>query len=161
MSVTSGNVGDIHCCGSWEVAMMKLLTLQAESGSRHCKRCTFIVKLLNIASFCLSDTHASPLMQVTYMSTCFEKHTHALHIGLSMSAHALYIKLEKQHNLKQDLCSRVCYRLCNNVIFLIHMYWNASVRNKLEISYFHFHSQTFKLQHHFKDICTRWQCWNI
>lgn len=96
MSATSGNVGDIHCCGTWEVAMMKLLTLQSESGSRHYKRCSFIVILLNIASLCLSDTHASPLMQVTYMSTALKTHTvHAHHIGLSMSAHALYHETRK------------------------------------------------------------------
>lgn len=64
MSVASGSVGDIHCGGSWEVTMMKLLTLPSESGSWHYKRCSFIVELLNIASLCLSDRNASPLMQV-------------------------------------------------------------------------------------------------
>lgn len=98
MTVTSGKVGDIHCCGSWEVAMMKLLTLQSENGSRHYKRCSFIVKLLNIASFCLSDTHASSLTQVTYMSTAL-KNTYIL-ITFVFQLMLSTIKLEKEHKVK-------------------------------------------------------------
>lgn len=113
MSVTSGNVGDIHCCGSREVVMMKLLTLQSESGSWHYKRCSFIVKLLNIASFCLSDTHAAPLMQVTFMSMASKTHTLDSH-GLSMTACAFNNQPRKTTSTKKtDSCSPVYYRLHN------------------------------------------------
>lgn len=93
MSATSGDVSDIPCRGSWEMAMIKLLTLHSESGSRHYKRCSFIVKLLNIASFGLSNTHASPLMRVTCMrfpKSNTLKNTYAHYVGLSMSNRVLH-----------------------------------------------------------------------
>lgn len=104
MSATWGNGGDVPCRGSWEMAMMKLLTLHSESGSWHYKRCSFIVKLLNIASFGLYDTHASPLMQVTCMCFLkfhyFGKHIHAHHTGLFMSACVLYSQTEKEKHVE-------------------------------------------------------------
>lgn len=100
MSVASGTVGDIHCGGSWEVTMMKLLTLSSESGSWHYKRCSLIVELLNIASFCLSDRHASPLMQVclyVHGKTHGRSPTWSFCVTfLSMSAHVL----PNQHRVK-------------------------------------------------------------
>lgn len=97
MSLASGSVGDIHCGGSWEVTMMKLLTLPSESGSWHYKSCSFIVELLNIASFSLSDRHVSPLMQVCVYVHGFGKgHTPA--------------------------CSTVYYRLHNKEMFPLQMH---------------------------------------